>query len=66
MKVRFFAGALVGVATILTTALLAPQATAQPSAPCNANTVGNTKYEGSTKWLCYSYGQGKYGWIVVS
>ncbi len=64
MTVRFFSGALVGVATILATAMLAPQAEAVPNAPCNAHTVGNIRSEGGTKWICFSYGQGRYGWIV--
>ncbi|MGW5439736.1 hypothetical protein [Nocardia asteroides] len=64
MTKRLFSGALVGAATIMTAMLLAPQASAAPSAPCNQDTVGNVKHEGGTKWLCYSYGQGRYGWIA--
>lgn len=63
---RLLSGALVGAAMILGTMMLAPQAAAAPTAPCNAYTVGDTRYEGSTKWLCFSYGRGSYGWIVIS
>ncbi len=65
MTVRLLSGALVGVAAILTTAMLAPQAEAAPTAPCNAYTVGNVHYEGATKWICYSYGGGSYGWVIA-
>lgn len=64
MTVRLFSGALVGAATIVTALLLAPQAAAVPAAPCNADSVGDVRYEGGTKWLCYSYGEGSYGWIA--
>ncbi|MCP2317348.1 hypothetical protein APR12_002694 [Nocardia amikacinitolerans] len=65
MAVRLFSGALVGVAAILATTMLAPQAEAAPTAPCDAYSVGNTHYEGTTKWICYSFGRGSYGWIVA-
>ncbi len=64
MAVRLLSGALVGVATILAATM--PQAAAAPTAPCDAYTVGNIRYEGSTKWICYSFGGGKYGWVTVS
>lgn len=66
MAVRLFSGALVGVATILTATLLAPQAAAAPTAPCDAHSVGDIRHEGETKWMCYSYGAGSYGWIIIS
>ncbi|MFE5476517.1 MULTISPECIES: hypothetical protein [unclassified Nocardia] len=65
MAKRLLSGALVGAATILTAVLLAPQAAAAPTAPCDAYHVGDVQYEGATKWLCYSYGQGSYGWIIA-
>ncbi len=65
MAVRLFSGALVGVAAIFAATMLAPQAEAAPAEPCNAYTVGNVRYEGTTKWICYSYGGGSYGWIVA-
>lgn len=65
MAIRLLSGALLGAATILTATLLAPQATAAPTAPCDAYHVGDVRYEGATKWLCYSYGQGSYGWIIA-
>ncbi|MGW5572965.1 hypothetical protein ACWEVD_17325 [Nocardia thailandica] len=64
MAIRLFTGALVGAASILGATLLAAPASAAPSAPCNAHTVGNVKYEGGTKWVCYSYGRGAYGWVA--
>ncbi len=66
MVVRLLTSGLLGVATILGATLSAPQAAAEPADPCNEYTVGNTRHEGTTKWLCYSYGQGRYGWIVVN
>ncbi|MGW1743311.1 hypothetical protein ACWCPQ_31395 [Nocardia sp. NPDC001965] len=65
MIVRLFTSGLLGVATILGATLLAPQAAAVPTDPCNESTVGNTRTEGTTKWICYSHGQGRYEWIVV-
>lgn len=65
MAVRLLTSGLLGVATILATTLLAPQAAAVPTDPCNEFTVGNIRHEGSTKWLCFSYGQGRYEWRVV-
>ncbi|MEU1986253.1 hypothetical protein [Nocardia sp. NPDC019395] len=65
MAVRLLTSGLLGVATIVAAALLAPQAAAVPAEPCNEFTVGSTRDEGATKWLCYSHGQGRYEWIVA-
>ena len=65
MALRLLTSGLLGVATIVATTLLAPQAAAAPTGPCNAHNVGDTRHEGTTKWLCYSHGQGRYEWIVV-
>ncbi|MGW0179841.1 hypothetical protein [Nocardia sp. NPDC003345] len=66
MAIRLLTSGLLGVAAILTTTLLAPQAPAVPPDPCNEYTVGNIRHEGGSKWICFSYGQGRYEWRVTS
>lgn len=64
MTVRLLSGAFLSVATILAAVMLAPQAQAEPQEPCNADAVANVRHEGGKKWICYSYGGGRYGWVV--
>lgn len=66
LPTRLLTSGLLGAATIVAATLPTPQAAAVPAEPCNEHSVGNTRHEGTTKWLCYSYGQGRYGWIVAN